>query len=69
MMSSQVRIPQGDDRITIELTVKEAMALSTGVRFNQDRKLKSDAQSKIRHSLEQKLIPHSDKVPYQSLDF
>jgi hypothetical protein len=67
-MSSQVRIPQGDDKITVELTVKEAMALSTGVRFNQNRKLKSDAQTKIRLSLEQKLIHDTDKISYQALD-
>ncbi|HEY0827764.1 MAG TPA: hypothetical protein VGE40_06700 [Bacilli bacterium] len=53
-MDSNVFIPDGDDKITIELTVKEAIAL-TGVRFNGDPNAVLDARKKLKHTLDDKL--------------
>ncbi len=50
---SQVKIPNGEEKIMVELTVKEAMAL-TGVRFNSEPKMLFDARKKLKVSLEQK---------------
>ena len=36
---SQVKIPHGEETIQVELTVKEAIAL-TGIRFNAEPKIK-----------------------------
>ncbi|GIP34448.1 hypothetical protein [Paenibacillus sp. J2TS4] len=49
-MSAQVTIPDQERTITIELTVKEAMALS-GVRFHQDRHLLPTVRQKLRDRL------------------
>lgn len=53
-MDSNVFIPDGDDKIMVELTVKEAIAL-TGVRFNDDPNTVLDARKKLKHSLDDKL--------------
>ena len=53
-MSSNVMIPQGEEKITIELSIKEAIAL-TGVRFNQNHDLVLDARKKIKESVEEKM--------------
>ncbi|MCM3338545.1 hypothetical protein M3650_07840 [Paenibacillus sp. MER TA 81-3] len=46
MMNSAFHIPQGEEKITIELTVKEAMAL-TGQKFHEDSSVKSEAMRKL----------------------
>ncbi|GIQ70242.1 hypothetical protein DUZ99_06440 [Xylanibacillus composti] len=46
-MNSQVKIPGGDEKITVELTVKEAIALS-GIRFNEEPHLVLDARKKLQ---------------------
>lgn len=51
-MESQVKIPKGDDKITVELTVKEAIAL-TGIRFNNEPHLKLEARKKLMEHLKQ----------------
>ncbi|CAM3666289.1 hypothetical protein [Marinicrinis lubricantis] len=51
-MNSQVKVPKGDEKITIELTVKEAIAL-TGVRFNGEPQLKRAATKKLMEQLDQ----------------
>lgn len=51
---SQVKIPHGEEKIKVELTVKEAIAL-TGVRFNDEPKLKLDAYKKLKETINQKL--------------
>ncbi|MFW5435391.1 hypothetical protein [Paenibacillus apiarius] len=45
-MNSAIHIPQGEEKITIELTVKEAMALA-GQKFHADPSVKSKAMRKL----------------------
>jgi len=52
-MQSNVMIPKGEEKITVELSLKEAMALS-GVRFNENRELVIDARRKLQQSIEEK---------------
>lgn len=59
-MNSNVMIPHGEEKITIELSVKEALALS-GVRFEHNHELVLDARKKVQQSIENKLkteLPH-----------
>jgi hypothetical protein len=59
-MDSNIMIPQGEEKITIELSVKEALALS-GVRFAHNHELALDARKKVQQSIENKLkteVPH-----------
>ncbi|KRF43368.1 hypothetical protein [Paenibacillus sp. Soil787] len=56
MPNNSVQIPQGDELIRVEMTVKEALAL-TGTKFNQNHKLETDAIKKVKQSLEDKLLP------------
>ncbi|OCT11919.1 hypothetical protein A8709_29085 [Paenibacillus pectinilyticus] len=58
MPNSFVQIPQGEEIIRVEMTVKEALAL-TGAKFNANHKLETDAIKKLKQSLEHKLLtPH-----------
>jgi ssDNA-binding replication factor A large subunit len=50
-MNSDVRIPQGDDTVKVELTVKEVMALA-GVKFHNNHKIEVSAKRKLNHALE-----------------
>lgn len=52
-MNSTVFIPEGNDKITVELTVKEAIAL-TGIRFNGDPQLVMEARKKLQSTIEGK---------------
>jgi hypothetical protein len=52
-MDSPVKIPNGEEKITIELSVKEALALS-GERFNYQPEVALDARKKVKESLNQK---------------
>ncbi len=59
-MNSNIMIPQGEEKITIELSVKEALALS-GVKFAHNHDLALDARKKVQQSIEDKLkseLPH-----------
>ncbi|WP_261301935.1 hypothetical protein [Paenibacillus andongensis] len=56
MPNNSVQIPQGEELIRVEMTVKEALAL-TGTKFNQNHKLETDAIKKVKQSLEDKLLP------------
>jgi hypothetical protein len=53
-MESNVMIPHGEEKITIELSVKEALALS-GVKFAHNHELSLDARKKVQQSIENKL--------------
>jgi hypothetical protein len=55
MNNNNVQIPQGEEIIRVEMTVKEALAL-TGTKFNQNHKLETDAIKKLKQSLENKLL-------------
>ncbi|WP_187273838.1 hypothetical protein [Paenibacillus sp. N3.4] len=47
--------PQGEEIINVQMTVKEALAL-TGAKFNQNHKLETDAIKKLKQTLEDKLL-------------
>lgn len=53
-METVVRIPQGDDTIKVELTVKEAMALA-GIKFHHNHKVGVSAKRKLNHAIEDQL--------------
>lgn len=53
-METVVRIPQGDDTITVELTVKEAMALA-GIKFHHNHKVEVSAKRKLNHAIEDQI--------------
>lgn len=55
MSNNPVLIPQGEELIRVEMTVKEALAL-TGAKFNQNHKLETDAIKKLKQTLEDKLL-------------
>jgi len=50
-MDDLLKIPQGDVTVTIELTVKELMAL-TGVRFQDNNTISAAARKKLIDALE-----------------
>lgn len=54
-MNSELQIEHGEDVIQVEITVKEALAL-TGAKFPQNHKLETDAVKKVRQTLENKLL-------------
>ncbi|RTE10058.1 hypothetical protein [Paenibacillus whitsoniae] len=55
MANSNVQIPHGEEIIHVEMTVKEALAL-TGAKFNANHKLETDAIKKLKQSIADKLI-------------
>jgi hypothetical protein len=61
-------IPQGSEQLLVELTVKEAMAISSGVNFWAQPELAAQARIKIRGILEHRLIPQSDKLHYEAIE-
>lgn len=50
-MNSGVRIPQGDDTVKVELTVKEVMALA-GIKFHDNHTVEVSAKKKLNRVLE-----------------
>ena len=54
---SGVKIPQGEEKVTIELSVKEAIAL-TGVKFHEQPDLILEARRKVKETLEGKVWKH-----------
>ncbi|MDI4647200.1 hypothetical protein SAMN05216312_105194 [Cohnella sp. OV330] len=50
-MNTSVRIPQGDDTMKVELTVKEMMALA-GVKFNNNHNVGASAKKKLQEAIE-----------------
>ncbi|WEK55116.1 MAG: hypothetical protein P0Y55_03280 [Candidatus Cohnella colombiensis] len=51
-MMNGVKIPQGDDMVRVELTVKELMALA-GVNFPNNHKIEVSAKKKLNSILEE----------------
>lgn len=66
-MPSGITIPKGADTVTVELTVKEAMALGQNVHFSAKSGIEASAKRKVAHSLERKLIPYAAKIDYETL--
>ncbi|WP_166541796.1 MULTISPECIES: hypothetical protein [Paenibacillus] len=54
-MNSNLQIPQGEETILIEMTVKEAMALS-GEKFHSNHQVETEAVKKVKKSLEDRLL-------------
>lgn len=50
-MTSTVKIPQGDDTMKVELTIKEAMALA-GIKFHSNHNIEVSAKKKIQEALD-----------------
>lgn len=50
-MNSVVRIPQGDDTVKVELTLKEVMAL-TGIKFHNNHDIEISAKKKLNSALQ-----------------
>lgn len=59
-MHTSFEIPNGEETVMVELTVKEAMALSGGIRFRPESKVALNAKKKVQKVLEDKMMPHSD---------
>jgi hypothetical protein len=53
-MSEKLEIAHGEDRIVIELTLKEALALA-GDKFVMNHQLETQAVKKVKRSIEDKL--------------
>jgi hypothetical protein len=51
-MESNIKIPNSNENITVNLTVKEILSLS-GDKFNQDHSTLVQARKKIKQQLEQ----------------
>lgn len=57
------------DTLSVEFTIKEAFALSSGVKYAADPSISKDARRKILRSLEQKLFPAtSNTIDYHTLE-
>ncbi|WP_010272502.1 hypothetical protein [Paenibacillus senegalensis] len=54
-MNTQVLVPKGNETVSVQLTVKELMALS-GERFPYDNELMSQLKKKLKRSLERELL-------------
>jgi hypothetical protein len=50
-MSTFIRIPQGNDTVKVELTLKEVMALS-GIKFHDNHSVEVSAKKKLQHALD-----------------
>lgn len=50
-MSSIAKIPHGDDKVTVELTIKELMAL-TGTKFYASPNIEISARQKLNRVLD-----------------
>jgi hypothetical protein len=60
-------IPHGEEMVTVELTLKEAMALS-GYRFNQNAKQLAFARRKVKKALDRKIIGENEQpIRYEEL--
>lgn len=57
------------DTLIVELTVREAQALSSGVKFVADPNVAKEARQKVHRSLDRKLFPAtSQTIHYHELE-
>jgi len=54
-MTHEVAVPHGEEKIMVELTVKEAIAL-TGYKFNEQPELLPSARRKLKESVDSKML-------------
>ncbi|MHA7964506.1 hypothetical protein ACX93W_10175 [Paenibacillus sp. CAU 1782] len=67
---SMTKVPGGDEKVTVELTVKELLAL-TGVHFHSNHDIKISARKKINSVLVDKWEQEARDnapIPYQLLN-
>lgn len=55
MQESAAAVPHGEEKIMIELTVKEAIAL-TGIKFNEQPELLPSARKKLKETVEKQVL-------------
>lgn len=68
-MNELIKMSLATDTISVELTIKEAFALSSGVKFVADPSISKDARRKVLRSLDQKLFPAtSNTIDYHLLE-
>ncbi|MEC0142308.1 hypothetical protein [Paenibacillus alginolyticus] len=68
-MNELVKLSLATDTISVELTIKEALVLSSGVKFAADPSISKDARRKVLRSLDQKLFPAtSNTIDYHTLE-
>ncbi|QTH44402.1 hypothetical protein J4772_08425 [Cohnella sp. LGH] len=60
-MNTGIRIPQGDDTVKVELTVKEVLAL-TGVKFPNNHSIEISAKKKLNHVIEGHYLDESKQA-------
>ncbi|MCD9024121.1 hypothetical protein [Cohnella silvisoli] len=60
-MNTSVRIPQGDETVKVELTVKEAMALA-GIKFHNNHNIEVSAKKKLNHIIEDHYIEENRPI-------
>ncbi|MBH5317386.1 hypothetical protein I6N90_06105 [Paenibacillus sp. GSMTC-2017] len=66
---NMTKIPNGDEKVTVELTVKELMALA-GVQFIANHEVKISARKKLNEVLSdtwEKEMRDNAPIPYQLL--
>ncbi len=54
-MNASLRIPQGDDTVKVELTVKEVLALA-GAKFPNSPGIEISARKKLNHVIEDRYL-------------
>lgn len=68
-MNELVKMSFSTDTVSVEFTIKEAFALSSGVKFAADPSISKDARRKVLRSLDQKLFPAtSNTIDYHALE-
>ncbi|MBP1157368.1 MULTISPECIES: hypothetical protein [unclassified Paenibacillus] len=65
---SDTHIPNGERKVTLTLSLKEAMALAAGVRFHQQPSIEAEARRKVLATLERELLPETNKLYYHQLE-
>lgn len=65
-----VTIPSiSSDTLLVELTINEALALSSGVKFAANPEISKEARRKVLRSLDRKLFPATSKtIEYHELE-
>ncbi|MEI7027238.1 hypothetical protein WBG83_16215 [Paenibacillus sp. y28] len=64
----EITIPNGEQKITVELTLKEALALTGGARYGQQNEVVLNARKKLRRTVEETLIPEHSNIDYHVLE-
>jgi len=60
-MSMGVRIPQGDDTVKVELTVKEILALA-GAKFPNNHSIEISARKKLNNAIEDHYLEENKRT-------